>query len=159
MVKEQIEVRVKKISPEYYGAARGLILKGMREHWRESFDADRNPDLVDFEGYYAEGTFLVALVGQRVVGTGALIPESENSFRVCRMSVDRIYRQMGIGRQILDQLCLEALSRGAETLVCETTAEWEIARKFYTRMGFLETHRREGDIHFRMDLRGAGELP
>lgn len=145
-------VKIGEIRPEEEGNARDLILKSMREHWAEAFDPERFPDLHSIQRSYDGGVFLVARQGGNVVGTGALLPEGERTFRVCRMAVVRALRRKGIGTALFDELHQQAGIRGAQALLVETTASWKTARDFYSKLGFVEIAVRDGDVHFRYDL-------
>jgi predicted GNAT family acetyltransferase len=45
---------------------------------------------------YSAGHFVLGFLDDVLVATAALIPESETSMRIVRMSVDREYRRRGI---------------------------------------------------------------
>ena len=130
---------------------RRLILAGLAERWGR-LDPAKNQDLQDVAGSYAAGVFLVALLGDEVVGTGALVPEAAGVGRIVRMSVARRLRRQGVGRQLLQALLVEARARGYRRLVLETTATWEDAVAFYRRQGFRPVGERSGDLHLELEL-------
>ena len=137
-------------------AAKALILEGLVEHWG-ALDPALNPDLDDIAASYAAGCFLTAWQGERLVGTGAILPEivddeAEGTARVARMSVARDCRRQGIGRALLDALCAAARDAGYRRLVLETTATWRGVIDFYQTYGFRALGVREGDMHFEKDL-------
>ncbi|OQX60887.1 MAG: hypothetical protein B5M51_09575 [Anaerolinea sp. 4484_236] len=117
--------------------ARELILSGLREHWGDAF----------------AGVFLVALAGERLVGTGALIPERPGVARIARMSVAADMRRHGVGRQILQTLCSRARERGCQKIILETTSTWEGAAAFYRDFGFKVIGAWDGDTHFELQVR------
>lgn len=129
-------------------AARQLILEGLREHWGEDFIEGQNPDLDDISNHYADSTFLVALKGQHLVGTGALIPEGEGIARVERMSVRLENRRAGIASRLLEALFQRAREGGIHKIVLETTSTWEGAKAFYRDAGFKIVGEWDGDTHF-----------
>jgi hypothetical protein len=51
--------------------AQDLILAGLQQHWGFR-DPSRNHDLRDIACSYADGVFIEACAGSRIVGTGAL---------------------------------------------------------------------------------------
>lgn len=134
-------------------AAKALILEGLVEHWG-ALDPTLNPDLDDIAATYADGCFLTAWQEERLVGTGAILPEpdDEGTARVGRMSVARDCRRQGIGRALLDALCTAAQEAGYRRLVLETTATWQGVIDFYQTYGFRALGVRGGDMHFEMDL-------
>ncbi|MBC8233103.1 GNAT family N-acetyltransferase, partial [bacterium] len=105
---------------------------------------------------YANATFLVAWLGDRIVGTGALVPRSEQVAEIVRMSVTADIRRQGIGTKILERLCHEARRLGFQRIILETTSTWHEVIEFYKRFGFRITHHRDGefggDVHFALDL-------
>ena len=136
--------------------ARELILAGLREHWGDGFDPNQNPDLDVISKSYEKGVFLVALAGERLVGTGALIPEGAGRGRILRMSVATEMRRQGVGIQLLKALCERAKERGYNKIVLETTSTWEGAQAFYRDFGFKVVGTWGGDTHFERGLGNQG---
>jgi ribosomal protein S18 acetylase RimI-like enzyme len=130
---------------------KSLILEGLREHWG-TIDPDRNPDLIDIGSAYAGDVFLVALIGQRIVATGALVPRGDGVAQIMRMSVARDFRRQGIGSAVLRRLLADAKTAGYRKIVLETTSTWTDAIAFYQRHGFRSTHVWGGDMYFELDL-------
>ena len=135
-------------------AVQSLILAGLAEHWGE-VDPGLNPDLSDIAVSYRDATFLVARLDGRIVGCGALVPRSDRTAEIVRMSVASECRRQGIGKEILARLCLEARQSGHRRIVLETTASWDGVIRFYERFGFRVTHRRPGrfggEVHFALE--------
>jgi GNAT superfamily N-acetyltransferase len=123
--------------------ARSLILQGLGEHWGW-IDEQINTDLVDIAVSYSSGHFILGFLDNILVATGALIPESETSLRIVRMSVDREYRRQGIATGILDHLIRLARSSGVRSLVLETNEPWVGVIRFYLEYGFQITAQGEG---------------
>ncbi|MCX6378139.1 MAG: GNAT family N-acetyltransferase [Armatimonadetes bacterium] len=136
---------------EFQKEVRGLIEAYLSERWG-SLDASLNPDIRDITEAYREGYFAVALEKGRVIGTGAILPESVESARVVRMTVSKERRGEGIGSKILDALCEEARRRGYRSLKVETTETWDSAISFYIRYGFRILGYWDGDCHFELGL-------
>ncbi len=140
-------MEIRPFHPSDQPAAKALILAGLVEHWGW-LDPSKNRDLDDIAASYADGIFLVVYEGERLVGTGALLPEGENGGRIVRMSVDRGERKKGYGRELLQFLLQAAKDRGHNQVVLETTATWVDAIRFYEANGFHRTHETDGDVHF-----------
>lgn len=134
-------------------AARRLILEGLGEHFGW-IDESRNPDIDDIMGHYlARGNlFVVAYVGETLVGTGALIAEDERTGRIVRMSVHQGYRRHGLGRMLVRYLVSTAQERGYRRLVVETNRDWADAVGLYRRCGFQEYDVDEVSIYLAFDL-------
>jgi len=147
------DVTIRPFLPEDQQAAKALVLAGLEEHWGR-LDPTLNPDLDDIAAAYADGVFLVACHDDRVVGTGALIPEGDGAARIVRMSVAAPLRRQGVGTRILRRLLEQARADGTDRIVLETTSTWEDAIAFYRRHAFRVVGERDGDIHFVLDLEG-----
>ena len=145
------DITILPFQPESQVEVKNLILAGLAEHWG-TIDPSKNPDLDDICSTYANGIFLVAWLQNRIIGTGALIPKSNNTVEVVRMSVAADMRRQGIASQILQRLCDHARSRGYLRLVLETTETWHEVIEFYIRFGFQISHSINGDIYFALDL-------
>jgi GNAT superfamily N-acetyltransferase len=157
MTHRSSELLVRAFRPEDQAAAKQLILEGMEEHWGY-LDSTKNPDLNDIKSSYANGTFLVAWLGEELVGTGALIDEADGVARIVRMSVAKHRQRRGIGTLILQHLCEHARAMGYHHIVLETTSTWGNANAFYQACGFRVTGTSGGDTHFVFELDGAPDV-
>ena len=147
-------VNIRPMKKKDQDRCQNLIYCGLREHFGTHFNtAIRQPDLEDIAEWYRNETFLVAEIGDLIVGTGALIQEAETTGRIVRMSVARKYRRKGIGTRVLDELKHEAKRREFERLAVETTSSWKYVVDFYKTNDFKVTgHReKEGETDFRLD--------
>lgn len=153
MTHEQSAVTLRPFTPEDQEAARALILAGLKEHFG-FIDPRYNPDLEDItESYVARGdTFLLAVRGEDILGTGALIRETAATGRIVRMSVAPEARRQGIGRLLVDRLLHAAGQRGFRRVVVETNDDWHDAIRLYRRCGFREYDRRDGEVHLALTL-------
>lgn len=145
------EITIYPFLPRYQQEAKELILAGLTEHWG-FLDAGKNLDLEDIAASYAQGLFLVAKLEHQVVGTGALLPLTNDTAQIVRMSVKVDLRRNGIGRKILDRLIEYACKHSYKQVVLETTETWQEAVKFYLQYGFSITHHKDGDVYFNLDL-------
>jgi amino-acid N-acetyltransferase len=132
-------------------AVKALIQAGLVEHWK-ILDPEKNPDLNDIQKNYANAIFLVAQEDNLIVGCGALIPRSNKTAEIVRMSVTKSRRMQGVGTQILNELKLKAREMGIQAIYLETTATWEEVIAFYLRNGFRITHYQDEDVYFALDL-------
>ncbi|MBN1667642.1 MAG: GNAT family N-acetyltransferase [Anaerolineales bacterium] len=151
MSEENIRLIITPLRPQDQVAARRLILAGLEERWG-SLDSLTNPDLDDLGEHYRQAIFLLAWLGDELVGSGALIAEAPGIGRIVRMSVARLHRRTGIGQQILAALLSAARERGYHQLVLETTSTWQNAIHFYQGQGFYITGEKDGDTHLKLDL-------
>ena len=148
-------VEVRELRPELADAARSLVLAGLGEHWGH-VDPALNPDLDDLSATYAAGSVLVACDGERVVGTGTIVPRGHRSAEIVRMSVAPAYRRTGLGRRLVLELVERARGWGMDRVVLETSAHWTDVVEFNRRCGFVQAHFEDGefgrDAWFEMQL-------
>jgi putative acetyltransferase len=151
-------IEILDVRPEFDDAVRALILSGLAEHWG-TVDPTLNRDLVDMAATYSCGRTLVARDGDRVVGTGTVIPRDVQSVEIVRMSIAPEYRRSGLGRRLVEDLVATARGWGSSRVVLETSAHWTEVVQFYERCGFTVTHFEEGDFGrdawFEMRLDGS----
>ncbi len=149
---EYKEVRIRPFHPREQTAVKNLILAGLVEHWG-TLDPTLNPDLNDIASSYANGTFLVAILNEEIVATGALILEGADAVptgRIVRMSTNKQHRRQGVGYKLLDALCKVAKDTGYKSIVCETTSTWQSVIIFYLNYGFEIVGDWGGDTHFQL---------
>ncbi|MEJ6595172.1 GNAT family N-acetyltransferase [Parasphingorhabdus sp.] len=88
------------------------------------------------------GQIIVALVDNRVVGTGAILPphhdpgDGRQWLEIIKMAAQKDLRGQGIGRAVLYALIGEARSMDADAIWLETNAELKAAIRLYERCGF-----------------------
>ncbi|MGE0623220.1 MAG: GNAT family N-acetyltransferase [Pseudomonadales bacterium] len=111
-------------------------------------DDSRNPDLYDIGAFYGEDCFLVALDGDELIGTGALIYESQLVVRIVRMHTAESRRRQGVGTALIAELEERAQAHGAREVFLETDIDWEDAHAFYHACGYVEFRRNELGIRF-----------
>lgn len=150
-VDSSIAIIIRPFRPSDQPMAQEVILSGLQDHWGVR-DPSKNTDLRDIAASYAKAIFLVACDGDRIVGTGALIPRHDGAAEIVRMSVAASYRRKGIGRRILDELLRHAEDLGVGTVVLETTQTWDEVIQFYLAHGFTITHYEGGDAYFALTL-------
>lgn len=141
------EVVVRDFSHADQARAAELINSGLGRRFGVRDDT-KNPDLYDIAAYYAEDCFVVAVLDGRVVGTGAMIYESQLVTRVVRMHTDEAYRRRGVGTAIIADLEQRARKYGAREIFLETDIDWRDAHAFYAAVGYSEFRRNELGIRF-----------
>ena len=139
------KLNIQPFQPQDQETVKKLIQNGLGEHWGY-IDETLNPDLNDISETYKQATFLVARLDGKNVGTGALVPRSDDVGEIVRMSVAKDLRRKGIGRQILERLVQEGRRLGYERLILETTGTWEEVIAFYLDYGFQVTHVEVGEF-------------
>lgn len=152
MAQHPHQILIRPFQPDDQAAARQLILNGLGSHWGW-IDETLNPDLNDIHTHYvaAGHLFVVAVKDGEVVGTGALVRESEGVSRMVRISVGTAQQRQGIGRQLVTHLVQQAWARGADRLVVETNLDWWDAIGLYINAGFTEYARDRESIHMHLN--------
>lgn len=134
-------------------AAAEVITLGLGERWGH-IDRTKNPDLYDIAEMFSAGCFLVGEIDDELIATGAYLPEvgTSGTVRMQRMSVLKIYRGRGYGKQMLRALEQHAKESGNTHAVLETTESWLDAIQFYLGQGYQTESVRDGDMHFTKTL-------
>ncbi|NYB72808.1 GNAT family N-acetyltransferase [Sedimentibacter hydroxybenzoicus DSM 7310] len=137
------------VNEETVDAAKLLVVKGLSEYFDQYVEC-MNPDLEDILASYMtiKNIFLIALNNNKVIGTGALIEESNSVGRIVRMSVDEEYRRKGVATKILKRLHMIAIEKGYAKIVLETTKNWYGAKKFYINNNYIIEREDEENIYF-----------
>ncbi|HEV2953531.1 MAG TPA: GNAT family N-acetyltransferase [Candidatus Dormibacteraeota bacterium] len=84
------------------------------------------------------GRFLVARLGGRAIGCGAIRILDPTTAEVKRMYVEADYRSRGVGAAVLENLEAAAKALGVTRLVLETGIHQSAAMGLYRRAGFTE---------------------
>ncbi|WP_461615474.1 GNAT family N-acetyltransferase [Clostridium sp. Marseille-QA1073] len=150
-MKKADEINIIPFTKEYQEEAKKLILKGIKEYVGE-ININFNKDLNNIEEQYKDGQFLLAIHKEKLIGTGALIYSGETG-QIVRMSVDKNYRNLGVGKKLLDGLIKHALESNTKKIIVETTKDWESAVNFYKKYGFKFLHYKDDDIYFYLDIK------
>jgi GNAT superfamily N-acetyltransferase len=131
-----MEIQIRRFREEDAAAFYGLNVA-----WIEKLfvmeDADRAA-LGDPTGYILAkgGHIFMAFLGDRAVGTCALIRTRPGEFEVAKMAVSEEARGVGIGRRLLEFAVAEARMLGAERLSLETNRTLGPAIRLYETTGF-----------------------
>lgn len=142
---------IRPFQPADQPAAKALILDGLAGHWG-FLDPTLNPDLNHIAVSYAAGVFLTAWLGDRMVGTGAFLPEGYGIYRIVRMSVRAEFRRLGIGSMVLHDLVGRIKALEGHTIILETTSTWCEVIQFYQRFGFTITGEQNGETTFSLAI-------
>jgi putative acetyltransferase len=82
------------------------------------------------------GEIFVAEVGNRVVGTCALVPLSDEVFEVAKLAVSADSRGEGLGRRLAEFAMKRAWDRGASRVTLLSSSKLGPALKLYESLGF-----------------------
>ncbi len=94
------------------------------------------------------GVVLMARLDDEIVGTCALLRQTERKYELAKLAVNEAYQGRRIGRMLCEAAISKARSLGATTLVLATSELLVTANALYHRLGFTKT-----------DLSAIGPLP
>ena len=94
------------------------------------------------------GTILFAMLGEDVVGTCALLRESDGVYELTKMAVDEQRQGLGIGRALLEAAIAEFHRQGGRTLFLETHDKLVPAIRLYESLGFEHQPSTKPDSHY-----------
>jgi putative acetyltransferase len=115
---------------------------------RHFLAAGKLKDMDDLHGNYfqAGGTFLVALNGEQVIGSGALRRLDEETAELKRMWLLEAYHGQSIGYRLIMELFEFARQQGYTRIRLQTSLVQTRALAFYGKVGFYEIPSYNGDL-------------
>jgi N-acetylglutamate synthase-like GNAT family acetyltransferase len=135
-------ISIEPFAPEYTAQVIELILPIQRDEFGVQITAADQPDLQNIPSFYQRerGNFWVALHGQVVVGSVALLDIGDGQGALRKMFVRQAYRgePHGVARRLLKALLAWARERAFREIYLGTTDKFLAAHRFYEKHGFLE---------------------
>jgi putative acetyltransferase len=112
----------------------------LEDSLRHFLDAGKLKDMDDLQANYFEagGTFLVALNGEQVIGSGALRRLDTETAELKRMWLLEAYHGQGIGYRLITNLIEFARDKGYARIRLQTSPLQVRALAFYRKVGFYE---------------------
>lgn len=98
------------------------------------------------------GHIFFAAEGAQVIGTGALLRESDGVFELTKMAVDPAFQSRGIGRSIVQAAIARFRELGGTRLFLESNRKLGPAIHLYTSLGFVDHGRRPDSHYARSDI-------
>lgn len=140
-------VRLVPYAPEHRAAFRDLNLEWIATYFEVEPEDRRILD--DPEAHVLEpgGAILMAMEGDRPVGTGALVRIGPREFELAKMAVTPAAQGRGIGRRLCAGLIGLARELGADRLELLSHRSLEPAIALYSSLGFREMPL--GDVPYR----------
>lgn len=142
-------VRIEPYRPELAPAFYRLNAEWLEKHFSIE-DLDRTI-LGDPEGYILArgGAIFFAVLDGEVLGTCALLCESEGVYELGKMAVTERYQGLGLGRRLLEAALKEFHARQGRRLFLESNSALAPALKLYEQMGFVHQPATRPDSHYR----------
>ena len=155
-------ITIHPLQPHQISEVKNLIARVARNifGWERSLEqllqlADENHEFHDIDEagdhYFGNrGIFLVAMDGERLIGTGAVRRLDDETCEIKRMWLLEDYHGQGIGWRMMQELLAFARWVGYARVELNTSTQQERAIQFYLRVGFefMETEEETGDIVF-----------
>jgi putative acetyltransferase len=157
-VPENNKITIRPIHESDVPAAKRVILSvaynifgfngSLEDSIRHFLSAGKLKDMDDLQANYfnAGGTFLVALNGEQVIGSGALRRLDEETAELKRMWLLETYHGQGIGYRLIRDLIEFGLQQGYSRIRLQTSREQVRALAFYRKAGFYEIPSYNEDI-------------
>ena len=121
------------------------IRKALDIRFQVFVDEQNVPKDLEQDGLDKECLHFLAFADEQPVGTGRLREIDTDTVKIERMAVLKNYRNLGIGRQMLDRMLEYIHSAGYKNTILHAQ---EKAADFYQRAGFQP----RGDIFYEADI-------
>jgi len=119
-----------------------LIVNIQRNEFQVAITPEEQPDLQNVPDFYqkGKGNFWLAITGNTVIGTIALLDIGNNQGALRKMFVSKDYRGRvhGVGQALLDKLLEWAKQKGVSEIYLGTTEKFIAAHRFYEKNGFRQ---------------------
>jgi putative acetyltransferase len=131
-----LKVKILDFSPEFRDDFKRLNTEWMTAHFGKSTDnhLDRPEAIIENGGY-----ILFAQHKGQIVGTCAILKESNKIFEIADMSVTPEFRGRNIGKQLLSEAIERVRKANAREIYLITSSKLTISLEMFKTYGFRET--------------------
>jgi putative acetyltransferase len=133
---DQNKIRIVDYNPTHASDFKALNLIWLDEH-NLTEEHDREV-LNDPQGQIIDqgGFIFIALSGDRVIGTGAIVRSENNTMEIAKMSIHKDFQGQGLSKLLMDQCISKAKSLGVSKLYLYSSTKLQTALKLYEKYGF-----------------------
>lgn len=136
LLNSAMNISIINYQPQYAAEFKQLNLE-----WLDKFNLTEDADLRmldDPEGQIlaAGGAIFLALSGDEVVATGAIIKQTDDVYELAKMAVAPAFRGKGISKLILEKCIEEAVQKKASKLFLLSNSQLTTALSLYEKYGF-----------------------
>ena len=135
-----MDIQIEPFEPRFTQQVGELIVSIQQGEFDIPITYEQQPDLRDIPGFYQHraGNFWLALSGERVVGSIALLDIGEGLGALRKMFVAAAYRgaEAGVARHLLAALLNHARTQGLRAIYLGTTDKFIAAHRFYEKHDF-----------------------
>lgn len=127
-----------------------LILHIQNDEAKISLSLEEQPDLLDIPGYYEKdgGEFWLAVEGDMVVGTLALMNKGNGNGVLKKGFVNREYRKHGILTALYQTLLEYAKKNNMKQLMFDTPSVATNCHRFFEREGYVRINKSEQPFEY-----------
>jgi ribosomal protein S18 acetylase RimI-like enzyme len=118
-----------------------LVKEILDDEYGSDVDPGADDDLKEIGTTYAppDNYFVLALVGGKVVATGAILRISDSDCELRRLYVQAAHRRRGLASSIVAELVPFVVERGYKRILLEIRPEMADLSRIYQRYGFHES--------------------
>jgi N-acetylglutamate synthase-like GNAT family acetyltransferase len=135
-----MDIRIEPFEARHTEAVGKLIVSIQQHEFDIPITYEQQPDLRNIRGFYQHhaGEFWLALAGERVVGSVALldIGDRRGALRKMFVAADCRGADAGVARRLLGALVDHARARRLSAIYLGTTDKFLAAHRFYEKHGF-----------------------
>jgi N-acetylglutamate synthase-like GNAT family acetyltransferase len=136
-----MDIRIEPFAERYREEVGQLIVSIQQREFGIPITYEQQPDLRDIPGFYQRqaGDFWLALAGERVVGSIALldIGDGLGALRKMFVAADCRGANAGVAGRLLEALLGHARAQGLRAIYLGTTDKFLAAHRFYEKHGFV----------------------
>ena len=116
-----------------------LILHIQNDEAGIALGIDEQPDLLDVDRFYLSsgGMFWLAVDGEQLIGTIALMDKGSGGCVLKKFFVAKKYRSKGVGFALYKTFLAYAKEHGFEHVVLDTPSVAKASHRFYEKAGFV----------------------
>ncbi|MCG8634326.1 MAG: GNAT family N-acetyltransferase [Desulfobacterales bacterium] len=141
-----MKIEIRPFTDLYRDGVVDVILPIQKGEFKIPITLEAQPDLLDIPGAYQkdQGNFWVALAGEEVVGTIAIIDLGNGVGALRKMFVKDAFRgrEQGVADMLLSVLLDWCGNKGFRDIFLGTTEKFLAAHRFYEKNGFSEVAKR-----------------
>jgi ribosomal protein S18 acetylase RimI-like enzyme len=113
----------------------------LNRQWLEEYklmEPANEEQLADPQGHFVGhgGQIFVALHGDKVVGTCAVVPHSVQRWEIAKLAVSSEFRGQGIARRLVERCIGHAREQGAQQVFLVSNSQLQAALRLYESFGF-----------------------
>jgi ribosomal protein S18 acetylase RimI-like enzyme len=141
-----VTIEIREATPDEYDETGAVTANAYREFFSETDPHSYLEEIADVAGRATRTTVLVAVDGDRIIGSATLEldgrtsedagPLSPDEAHIRMLGVDPEVRRAGVGKQLMAACEARARAAGRTRMTLHTTTLMRAAREMYTSLGY-----------------------